>query len=252
MRCIIVDDEPLAIDLLSDFIGRVPFLEKAAECKNAIEAIEALNRGPVDLIFLDIQMPNISGIQLLNSLDARPMVIFTTAYSEYALESYNLNAIDYLLKPFTFERFLKAVNKAYTSFTTRNASIQQPLMSETSISAPIITDTKTPEYIFVKADYKTVKINLDQILYIEGLKDYIKIFTGSKPVITQQSLKSIEEKLPLNSFFRVHKSYIVSLRHIHCIDRGMVRIGEARIPIGESYKEKFQIYINSLQSPDIT
>ncbi len=240
MRCIIVDDEPLAIDLLNEFIGRVPFLIKTAECKNAIEAIEALNHGPVDLLFLDIQMPNISGIQLLHSLDAKPMIIFTTAYSEYAIESYNLNAIDYLLKPFTFERFLKAVNKAYTLFSTHNTSTQTPFTPEPVFtSAFTIIDAKTPDYIFVKADYKTVKISLDQILYIEGLKDYIKIYTGPKPILTQLSLKSIEEKLPSNIFFRVHKSYIVSLKHIHCIERSTVRIGEARIPIGESYKEKF-------------
>ncbi len=239
MRCIIVDDEPLAIDLLSDFIGRVAFLEKTAECKNAVEAIEALNHGAADLLFLDIQMPNISGIQLLNSIETRPMVIFTTAYSEYAIESYNQNAIDYLLKPFTFERFLKAVNKAYSLFTARNTAIQQSVAHDSLITSSSTINTQTPDYIFVKADYKTVKINFDQILYIEGLKDYIKIFTGSKPIITQLSLKYIEEKLPSQNFFRVHRSYIVSLKHIQSIERSIIRIGEARIPISESYKEFF-------------
>lgn len=240
MKCIIVDDEPLAIDLLNDFIGRVPFLIKTAECKNAIEAIEVLHHEPVDLIFLDIQMPNISGIQLLNSLETKPMVIFTTAYSEYAIESYNLNAVDYLLKPFTFERFLKAVNKAYTLFTSRNTSMKKNVIPEHEIKT-LHTETSSDaqEYIFVKADYKSVKITFEQILYIEGLKDYIKIYTGPKPIITQLSLKSIEEKLPSQMFFRVHKSYIVSLKHIQSIERGIIRIGEARIPISESYKEKF-------------
>lgn len=239
MKCIIVDDEPLAIDLLNDFIRRVPFLEKTIECKSAIEAIEALNHGPVDLLFLDIQMPNISGIQLLNSLDHKPMVIFTTAYSEYALESYNLNAVDYLLKPFTFERFLKAINKAYTLYTARHGSVQQSSVNESITPKPQAPNMQMPDYIFVKADYKNVKINIDQILYIEGLKDYIKIVTDSKTIVTQLNLKTIEEKLLTFGFYRVHKSYIVSLKHIYSIERGSIRIGEARIPIGENYREDF-------------
>jgi two-component system LytT family response regulator len=232
MNTIIVDDEPLAIDLMEDFISRIPFLTLTGKCRNAFEAIQTINTKQVDLIFLDIQMPNISGIQLLQSLDKKPLVIFTTAYAEYAVESYNLNAIDYLLKPFEFERFFKAVNKAYALFSNKriNSSATEKHMAEPA----------DKDFIFVKSDYKTLKINLDDILYIEGLKDYVKIYTGQKPILTLQSLKSLEEKLPSTKFIRVHRSFIVAFQKINSIERGIIRIGEKRIPVGESYKEGFQ------------
>jgi DNA-binding LytR/AlgR family response regulator len=228
MNCIIVDDEPLAIDLLDDFISRIPFLSLAGKCKNAFEAIQTINTKSVDLIFLDIQMPNISGIQLLESLERKPIVIFTTAYSEFAVESYNLNAIDYLLKPFNFERFFKAVNKAYSHYNNQKKDI------DTNTS-------REPEsnYILVKADYKTIKINLSDILYIEGLKDYVKIYTGPKPILTILRLKILEDKLPKNKFIRVHRSFIISIPKIESIERNIIRIAGARIPIGETYRSSF-------------
>lgn len=240
MNCLIVDDEPLAIDLIEDFVQRIPFLNVSGKCKNAIEAIQALSTKQIDLLFLDIQMPDITGIQLLQSLDAKPLVIFTTAYSEFAVESYNLNAVDYLLKPFTFERFLKAVNKAYKSFMSKSVE-KKP--SEN----PLIESKEINEYIFVKSGYKTLKIRISDILYIEGLKDYVKIYTGSKPVLSLQSFKSLEEKLPANKFIRVHKSYMVALQKIDSIERSIICIGEKRIPVGDNFRDSFQNAIDNLK-----
>ncbi|MFC2136918.1 LytR/AlgR family response regulator transcription factor [Bacteroidota bacterium] len=224
MNCIIVDDEPLAQDLLEDFINKVPFLKLIKKCKNAFEAIEIIHNEEIDLIYLDIQMPKLSGIQFAESMEHEPMVIFTTAFSKYAVESYNLNAVDYLLKPFTFERFLKATNKAYAKLTSK-VSLENKKQKN--------------EFIFVNADYSSVKINLYDILYIEGLKDYIKIYAGSKPILTLQSLKAIQEKLPKNQFIRVHRSFIVSINKIESIQRNRIIIGEKRIPVGDSYKKEF-------------
>jgi DNA-binding LytR/AlgR family response regulator len=228
MNCLIVDDEPLAIDLIVDFVKKVPFLNLLGTCKNAIEANEKIHKNKVDLLFLDIQMPNLSGIQLMHSLEKKPLVIFTTAYSEYAVESYDLNAIDYLLKPFTFERFLKAVNKAYSLYDNNETKLSEQL-----------TNKKSDKFIFINADYKKVKINLDDILYIEGLSDYIKIYAGDKPILTLQSLKTMEEKLPEEQFIRVHRSFIVSLKKIESIQRNRIIIGKKRIPVGDNYKEEF-------------
>jgi two-component system, LytTR family, response regulator len=244
MNCLIVDDEPLAIDLIEDFTQRIPFVTVVSSCKNAIEAIQVLNNKKIDLIFLDIQMPDISGIQLVQSIEQKPMVIFTTAYSEFAVESYNLNAIDYLLKPFSFERFLKAVNKAYTQFSNK--------ISEKK-SAEIVNMNDETEnkdeagYIFVKSGYKTVRIKLSDILYIEGLKDYVKIYAGLKPILILQSLKFLEEKLPQKLFLRVHKSYIVALQKIDSIERNIIQIGEKRIPVGDSYRDEFQKAVDNMK-----
>ena len=228
MNCIIVDDEPLATDLMIDFVKRIPFLMLLGTCKNAFEANEIIHKKNVDLLFLDIQMPNLSGIQLVHSLEKKPLVIFTTAYSEYAVESYDLNAIDYLLKPFTFERFLKAVNKAYALFSKKD-----------DIQSEKDGQIEGDKFIFVNADYKKVRINLKEILYIEGLSDYIKIYTGDKPILTLLSLKAMEEKLPENKFIRVHRSYIVSIHKIESIQRNRIIIGKTRIPVGDNYKDFF-------------
>ena len=231
MKCLIVDDEPLAVDLIEDFISKVPFLTLVNKCRNAFECIECLNNEAVDLIFLDIQMPNLTGIQLLKGLDKKPMVIFTTAYSEHAAESYNLDAVDYLLKPFTFERFLKSVNKAYSRLSEKQDN-SQPETQEVSKNV-------NSDYIFVKSDYKTIKVETKDILYIEGLKDYVKIYAGGKPILSLLSLKSLEEKLPEKIFIRVHRSYIVSLPKIESIQKSRIVIGDKYIPIGENYKEGF-------------
>lgn len=231
MRCLIVDDEPLAADLIEDFISKVPFLTLVNKCRNAFECIECLNSDTIDLIFLDIQMPNLTGIQLLKGLDKKPMVIFTTAYSEHAAESYNLDAIDYLLKPFTLERFLKAVNKAYSRFSKKQES-PRPIIQE----AP---KNISSDYIFVKSDYKTIKVETKDILYIEGLKDYVKIYSGGKPILSLLSLKLLEAKLPDKTFIRVHRSFIVSIPKIESIQKNRIIIGDKYIPIGENYKEAF-------------
>ena len=232
MNCIIVDDEPLAQLVLEDYIKTIPFLNLVGKCSSAFQAFDLLRTVKVDLIFLDILMPNVSGIDFINSLDQRPNFIFTTAYSEHALEGFNLNAIDYLLKPIPFERFLKAVNKAYDIFSLRNGKSEPS--NESSFGR------KNDGFILVKSDYQTQRVDLKDITYIEGLKDYVKIFLLSgKPVITLNSLKNMAEKLPSESFTRVHKSYIVSLNKINSIVRNRIIIGEKWIPIGESYKITF-------------
>lgn len=230
LNCIAVDDENLALDLIEDNIQKIPFLNLVKRCKNAFEAMEVLQNQEIDLLFLDIQMPGITGVQFLQSLPNSPMVIFVTAYKQYALEGFNLNVVDYLLKPIDFERFLKAVNKAYELHNLK----QKSTVIET------IVETK-PTTIFVNADYSLVKLKIEEITYIEGLKDYIKIHlnTSTKPIVTRMTMKSIEEKLPSLEFFRVHKSFIVSLDKIESIRNLKIKIGNAQIPVSESYSEEF-------------
>ncbi|HEY4935253.1 MAG TPA: response regulator transcription factor [Puia sp.] len=224
MKCIAVDDEPLALALLQDNIRQVPTLELVASCSTAMEALAVLNKQEVDLIFLDIQMPGLTGLQLLQSLSVRPMVILTTAYEKYALEGYNLDVIDYLVKPVPFERFLKACNKAVDFYR-----LKKNVPSE---SHP------WPEYFFVNAEYGLVKIVFSDIHLIEGLKDYLKIHLGeTKPLIIRMSLKSMEEKLPPGKFFRVHKSYIISISQITTIRRNSVFLGDLELPLSDLYKE---------------
>lgn len=223
LNCIAVDDEKLVLDLLVDNIEKVPFLHLVKRCKNAMEAADILHQEKVDLIFLDIQMPGLNGLQFLASLQNPPMVIFVTAYKEHALEGFNLNAIDYLLKPVSFERFLKACNKAYDMY-----NLQQK---------PVAKDEQ-PNYFFVYVEYNLVKVSIPEILYIEGMKDYVKIFISSstKPVITKMSMKTIEEKLSGHRFMRTHKSYIVSASKVTAIKRDLICIGPLELPLSESYK----------------
>jgi DNA-binding LytR/AlgR family response regulator len=230
LNCIAIDDENLALDLIEDNIQKIPFLNLVKRCKNAFEAMEVIQNQEIDLLFLDIQMPGITGVQFLQSLSNSPMVIFVTAYKQYALEGFNLNVVDYLLKPIDFERFLKAVNKAYELHNLKHKSTLIETILETR-----------PSTIFVNADYSLVKLKIDEITYIEGLKDYIKIHLNSstKPIITRMTMKSIEEKLPSLEFFRVHKSFIVSLDKIESIRNLKIKIGNAQIPVSESYSEEF-------------
>lgn len=231
MRCLAVDDESLALDLLEDNIRKIPYLTLVKRCKNAFEAQEVLSKDPIDLLFLDIQMPGITGVQFLQSVAAPPLVIFITAYEQFALDGFNLDVVDYLLKPVSFDRFLKAVNKAHELFTHR-ANPQSP--------------PPTLDYLFVNAEYNLVKINVRDIVYIEGLKDYIKIFLENvqRPIITRMSMKSIAEKLPSDKFVRVHKSFIVSLDKIISIRKGKISIGGAQVPISEHYKENLHRFID--------
>jgi len=224
MKCIAVDDEPLALALLQDNIRQVPGLELVASCSTAMEALKVLNEQEVDLIFLDIQMPGLTGLQLLQTLPVKPMVILITAYEKYALEGFNLDVIDYLVKPVPFERFLKACNKALDFYR-----LKKNVPAES---------TTWPEYFFVNAEYGLVKIVFTDIRLIEGLKDYLKIhMTEAKPLIIRMSLKSIEEKLPPGKFFRIHKSYIISVKHITTIRKNSVFLGDLELPLSDLYKE---------------
>jgi len=225
INCLIVDDEPAALEVLEHFIGRVYFLNLVKKCQNAIEAMQILEENQIDLLFLDINMPDVNGIQFLKSIITRPAIIFTTGYREYALEGYEHDVIDFLLKPFDFERFLKAVNKA-------NNLISKTIKQPVALKKPL-------QFIFIKADYKLLKINVDDILFVEGLKDYIKIYTKQKLFLTLMSMTSIEEKLPAEEFFRVHRSYIISLNKIDSVSRHRVIIGEKFVPISVPYRERF-------------
>jgi two-component system, LytTR family, response regulator len=229
LNCIAIDDEPLALDLMEEFISKVTFLNLINKCNRAVEAIEIIQKNKVDLIFLDIQMPDINGIQLLKSIKDKPMVIFTTAFEQYAIESYELDVIDYLLKPIPFDRFIKAANKALEYNNLRNK-----LQTHNSNS---LYHEMTHDFFFVKSEYQNIKINFADILYIEGLKDYIKIFLSSKekPVLTLMSLKSIEEKLPQSNFVRVHRSYIISINKIDALTKSIIHVGDKEIPVGELY-----------------
>jgi len=235
IRCIAVDDEMLALDLIEDNIKKVPFLELVKTCRSAMEVMEVLRNEQVDLVFLDIQMPDISGIQMLKSLHHKPLVIFTTAFSTYAREGYDLDVIDYLLKPYAFERFLKAVNKAQEYLSLQDRALNQPAARDIVAS---------PNFLFVKADYKLYKINLGDILYIEGLKDYVKIYVTEKPIVTQMSMKTLEEKLPSHDFIRVHRSFIVAFNKIDFIQKHMLTIGKKEIPISEHYRDQLFSIIN--------
>jgi DNA-binding LytR/AlgR family response regulator len=223
LNCIAVDDEKLVLDLLVDNIRQVPFLHLVARCKNAMEAAEVLHNENVDLIFLDIQMPGLNGLQFLQSLQRPPMVIFVTAYKDYAVEGFTLNAVDYLVKPVSFERFLKACNKAQELYNLRQKDVTKEIL---------------PDYFFVYVEYNLVKVSIPDILYIEGMKDYVKIFlqSGPRPIITKMSLKSLEEKLAPYRFVRIHKSYIVSADKVTAIKRDLICIGKIELPLGESYR----------------
>lgn len=235
MNCIALDDEPLALNVIRDFCYRLDFLNLVAACTNPVDAVQYFKEENIDLIFLDIHMPNISGLEFIRILDKRPMVIFTTAYSNYALEGFEINAVDYLLKPISFDRFLKAVNRANELHALKEHNTN-----------PLSNDHHNGnKFMMVKVEYSTVKINIDNILYIEGLKDYIKIYSGGRPVLTKSTMKNIEEKLPSCAFMRVHKSYIVAIDKIDSIENNRILIGERRIPVGSQYKSEFNRFLES-------
>lgn len=224
MKCIAVDDETPALYLIEDNIRRVPFLQLMKCCKNAYEAMDILQKDTIDLVFLDIEMPGITGLEFLQSLPSPPMVVFTTAYKKYALDGFNLNVLDYLLKPVAYDRFLKAVNKAHEYYHLRKREL---------------TGTQQPEYIFVYAEYNLVKVVLSEITHIEALKDYVKIYLSScnRPVITRVSMKSMEEKLPPSKYVRVHKSFIVAIDKITSIRKNRIKVGGQEVPLSENFRE---------------
>lgn len=224
----VIDDEPLAIQLLANHISKVPFLELECSFNNPMDALINFNACPVDLIFLDIQMPQLSGIQFMKLLQNRAQVIITSAYEEYAIEGFEHNVIDYLLKPISFERFYKAVEKAY------NLKNPTHKLDKTEEQYPA-----TGGYIFIKVETKMVRVELDDILFIEGLKNYVSINTKTQKIVTLQVMKQLEEILPPNRFIRVHKSYIVALDKINAIERQEIYINDRIIPIGITYQEQF-------------
>ncbi|RZM18337.1 MAG: response regulator transcription factor [Pedobacter sp.] len=226
IRCIAIDDEPLALELLQDNISKVPFLQLVAACDNAMDAMRIIEQEKVDLIFLDIQMPGLTGLQFIQSMTVKPMIILVTAYEKYALQGFNLDVTDYLVKPVSLDRFIKACNKAREMFELRSP------VKESSTPA-------TADYFFVNVEYSLVKITRTEVLYVEGLKDYVRIHLthNQKPVVTRMPMKSIEEQLPAPAFIRVHKSYIVAVAQITSIRKMSVFLGELELPIGESYKD---------------
>ncbi len=230
LNVIIVDDEPLALDILETYINQVPQLNLVKRCSNAFEANDALQQNKIDLMFLDIQMPQMTGTDFLKTLKNPPLVVFTTAYPNFALEGYELDALDYLLKPISMDRFMKAVNKAIEHHGMQHAAV------------PAANDGTTgPDYFFVKADKKLVRVKFSDILYIEGLKDYVIIRLEAGRVISLQTMKSLEEKLPARDFVRVHRSYIVGMDKIHAIVGNMVEVFEKgapkHLPIGKNYRD---------------
>jgi DNA-binding LytR/AlgR family response regulator len=226
MKCIAIDDEPLALDILKDHIAKVPDLALLTTFKNAIEAAEYLRNNEVDLLFLDIQMPEVTGIDFFKSLKKPPLVIFTTAYPEYAVEGFELNAIDYLLKPISFERFEKALEKAREYFRFKKGD-------------EVETTELQEDYIYVKANQKLIKLSYDDIFYIEAFADYVKIYTPLKRIVTLQTMKNMERKLPVDRFVRLHRSFIAGLHHIKAFSGSEVEVNGVKIPIGKNYKDDF-------------
>ena len=227
LRCAIVDDEPLALSLLESYVNKTPFLELTGKYSSAVQAMKELPDTEVDLLFLDIQMPELNGLEYSKMVDSRTRIVFTTAFGQYAIDGYRVNALDYLLKPISYVDFLQAANKALQWF-------------ELTLKPEEI------DSIFVKSDYKLVQIDLNKILYIEGLKDYIKIYTedAPKPILSLMSMKAMEELLPDSRFIRVHRSYIVQKNKIRVIDRGRIVFDKTYIPISDSYKQIFQTYLD--------
>lgn len=234
LNCAVVDDEPLALELIEGYIKRTPFLIHSKSCVTASELLELLNNNHIDLVFMDIHMPNVNGLELSTLLDQNVMVIFVTAYDQYALESYKVNAVDYLLKPVNYAEFLKAANKALN-------------LSELRSSAHKFNNSKSSDdTIFVKSDYKLVQVNMNDVIYIEGLKDYIKIYLESEvnPIVSLVSMKVIEESLNVDYFMRVHRSFIVNMNKVKVVDRSRIVFGKVLIPISDSYKDRFNDYIS--------
>lgn len=237
MKCVIIDDEPLAVDLIKEFVSKVESLELINTFNNAIDAIAVINNSNVDLIFLDIEMPHFSGIDFLNAIDKKPLIIFTTAYSDYAVEGFNLGAVDYLVKPIPFHRFLKSVMRAQQLFQSQNTT--------SSITPKIVAPEMEPDFMFVRSEYENVKINFSDILFIEGLKDYVKIYTSdNKFTLTLISLIKLENTLSSKGFSRIHRSYIINIKYVKSIQKNKVLIADKRIPISESYKNAFFERIN--------
>lgn len=231
-RCLIVDDEPLALEVMENHLNKFDGLEIAAKCSSAVEAFEIVNTQKIDLIFLDIQMPQISGLDFLRAIKNPPGVILTTAYREYALESYELEVVDYLLKPISFERLMMAINKFYK----QNEGKTGP--------SPVNNRSREDDFIYLKVDKKNVKLPYDEILYIECMKDYVTVFTAESKYISKTTMTDLEDKLPENNFIRIHRSFIVSKQKITAFTSYSVEIGRKELTIGRSYKEEVMSRLN--------
>lgn len=234
LRCAIIDDEPLALSLLESYVNKTSFLTLEGSYSSAIQAMKYLPENPVDLIFLDIQMPELNGLEFSHMIPSDTRIVFTTAFDQYALDGYRVNALDYLLKPISYTDFIQAVHKAIQWFELKQHNESIPFPQEDI------------DFIYVKSDYKLVQIELDKILYIEGLKDYIKIHIEgeSRPLLSLISMRAIEAKLPSKRFIRVHRSFIVQKQKIKLIDKGRIVFGKNYIPISDSYKQELQNYVN--------
>ncbi|MCF8365744.1 MAG: response regulator transcription factor [Bacteroidales bacterium] len=233
--CITIDDEPLALDQMKEYIEKVPYLNLTGFFSSGLKAIDFMKEHKVDLMFLDIQMDDLTGIQLLETITQKPKVILTTAYDQYAIKGYELNISDYLLKPISFERFVKAVNKTYDEITEKKLKTR-------IVKKPPCTDRN---FVFIRADYKMIKVVFSDILFVEGLKDYLKIITAGKTIVTHMNFKTLEQMLPENDFVRVHKSFLVPVSKIDSIGKNSLDIGEHQIPIGDFYKKSFFDAMNS-------
>lgn len=230
IKCLIVDDEELARTLLETYARRVPFLEIAGKAKNPLEALSLLNNREVDLIFLDIQMPELTGIEFMRTMNKKPLVIFTTAYPEYALEGYELDVVDYLLKPFSFERFVQAVNKTADRLKPKTGDTPPP-------AAEILSTPSKRNHLTLKSEHKLHRIPLEDILYIQSMREYIAVYTPAGRILSLGSLKNLEEELPAGQFIRIHKSYMVALDKASTLEGNMLYVGKEKLPVGSSYKE---------------
>ena len=228
LNCIIVDDEKLALDLLEDYIRNIPFLQLIERCSNAMEALEIIQKHNIDLVFSDIQMQGLSGVQLIKTLTAKPMFIMITAYKSYAIEGYELDVIDYLLKPVSYERFVKACNKALVRFNSSQ------------------TNAKMRDHVFFHADYSLIKVLLDEVLYVEGVKDYVKIHytTNKRPLLVRHSMKGIEDIFPSSKFIRIHKSYIINLTCVTAVRKNSLFLKEVELPVSEQYRDAINLLTN--------
>jgi two-component system, LytTR family, response regulator len=228
LKCIIVDDERLALDLLEDYIRNIPFLQLIGRCSSAMDAVEVIQKQRIDLVFSDIEMQGLSGMQLIKTLTARPMFIIITAYKSYAIEGFELDVIDYLLKPVSYERFVKACNKALTCYNSSQ------------------TNAQIQDHVFFHADYSLIKVLLDEILFVEGVKDYVKIhFTTSKrPLLVRHSMKGVEEIFPSSKFIRIHKSYIINATSVTAIRKNSLFLKEVELPVSEQYRDAIALLTN--------
>lgn len=245
-NCIIVDDEPLARNLLSDYVRKVPELNLVETLSSPLQVMDVLRKNEIDIMFLDVQMPDLTGIALLKVLQKKPLIVLTTAYSEYALEGYEHDVADYLLKPITFERFLKTVDKVTQRLSERaaapaSASVPTQLADRPAVETAAASNQP---FVFIKDGTKLIKVRIDDILYVEGLKDYVTIHTKTQKVVSLQRLKALEEELPADKFIRVHNSFIVAFNAIDVIHKNDVQIGAVMVPVGETYKKAFREFID--------